>query len=611
MENVELLEPERLYKSQLKAKHNDGVCSFFEELTKESGVNIEENRVSVKQYKEACQKLEESKKALSKGKTLKTFMIVLIVLGGIFTVLGIVGFVVNVLGLAIGGLVGGIALLVTGIVVLAVVAKKKIKSAKQQIEIWTKKSEELYAICKSQMDPLNNLFEDSIPQQIMQKTTPLLQMDRFFSTTKMEQLVSKYGYVPYDSKDISVQGIQSGSILGNPWTFIKKLNTEIYEHTYEGTLTISWTTTVRSSNGGSSTVTHTQTLHAYVKKPAPRYWSDVTLVYGNEAAPHLHFTRKPSEINKFKDQDKIDHYVRSHEKELTKLANKAMKKGGTYTPLGNSEFELFFGGLDRDHEVEYRLLFTPLAQKSMLELLKSKEAYGDDFSFVKDGMINEIVANHAQNNVIFLGAEDFKGYDYDEMKARFIALNNEYFKSLYFTMAPLLCIPLYQQTKTREYIYQGTIPSNFTSYEHDIAANAIGSNQFAHEDTKTDVILRTEYIGKDGNADKIKVTAYSYDTKKHVEFVPVMGGDGHFHNVPVEWIEYIPLENEGFFAMEDSNESSRRLFSSKLDSNNFGKFLENNTEGNKMVFDRGIISYPINIESASLSVSALKQIMKK
>lgn len=611
MENNDLLEPERLYKSQLKAKHNDGVIAFFDELTKESGVDVELNRVTVKEYRNACRKLEESKKALSKAKSLKGFMITLIVLGGIGVLLGVVGIFVEVVPLIIGGFLAGATLLGVGISVLAAVAKRKIKNANSQISLWTKKSEELLATCEEQMAPLNELFEDSIPQQIMQKTTPLLQMDRYFSTAKLEQLVNNYGYEPYNSVDLSVLGIQSGSILGNPWTFIKKLNTEMYQHTYEGTLVITWTTTVRNSNGGTTTVTHTQTLHAYVTKPAPRYWSDVTLVYGNQAAPHLHFSREPSNINTFKDQDKIDRYVRSHEKDLTKLANKALKKGGTYTPLGNAEFELFFGGLDRDHEIEYRLLFTPLAQKSMLQLLKSKEAYGDDFTFIKNGMINEIVAKHAQNDAIFIGAADFKGYEYDDMRTRFINLNNEYFKSLYFSMAPLLCIPLYQQTKTREYIYQGTIRSNFTPYEHDVAANTIGTDCFEHEDTKTNVILKTEYAGRIGNGDRVKVTAYSYDTKKHIEYVPVMGRDGYRHNVPVEWIEYIPLERESYFAMEDSNEASRRTFVSKLDMNNFGNFLEKNTEGNTMIFDRGIVSYPINTESISQSVSALKEIMKK
>ena len=132
-----------------------------------------------------------------------------------------------------------------------------------------------------------------------------------------------------------------------------------------------------------------ETLRAYVNKPKPIYSTETYLVYGNEAANHLRFSRMPSCINSL-DEKGIEKYVRKHEKDLTKLSEKAQKNGGNYTPLGNSEFELFFGGLDRDNEVEYRLLFTPLAQKSMLQVLKSKVGYGDDFKFIKDKGLNVI-----------------------------------------------------------------------------------------------------------------------------------------------------------------------------------------------------------------------------
>ena len=49
------------------------------------------------------------------------------------------------------------------------------------------------------------------------------------------------------------------------------------------------------------------------------------------------------------------------------------------------------------------------------------------------------------------------------------------------------------------------------------------------------------------------MTAHSYDAIPRVTYVSVHGGDGHFHDVPVNWDEYIPLIQSGnFFVTEDN-----------------------------------------------------------
>jgi hypothetical protein len=55
-------------------------------------------------------------------------------------------------------------------------------------------------------------------------------------------------------------------------------------------------------------------------------------------------------------------------------------------------------------------------------------------------------------------------------------------------------------------------------------------------------------VGSQGQTDETCITAYSYDIEKRVDFVPVYGGDGYFHDVPVEWDEYLPLiANNNFY----------------------------------------------------------------
>ena len=67
--------------------------------------------------------------------------------------------------------------------------------------------------------------------------------------------------------------------------------------------------------------------------------------------------------------------------------------------MGNSEFEVLFGATNRNNEVQFRLLFTPLAQKQLLGLMKDKEiAFGDDFNFIKRNKINIIIPDHLKKN---------------------------------------------------------------------------------------------------------------------------------------------------------------------------------------------------------------------
>ena len=72
-------------------------------------------------------------------------------------------------------------------------------------------------------------------------------------------------------------------------------------------------------------------------------------------------------------------------------------------------------------------------------------------------------------------------------------------------------------------------------------ANQADYYQLVHEDSRTEAILKTEFIKAESTADIIGITAYSYETYDRVDFIPVLGGDGRIHAVPVPWIEYLPV----------------------------------------------------------------------
>ena len=57
-----------------------------------------------------------------------------------------------------------------------------------------------------------------------------------------------------------------------------------------------------------------------------------------------------------------------------------------FTAMTNDKFDVLFGATDRTNETEFRLLFTPLAQNSMINLIENAKPYGDDFYFVKENL---------------------------------------------------------------------------------------------------------------------------------------------------------------------------------------------------------------------------------
>ena len=71
----------------------------------------------------------------------------------------------------------------------------------------------------------------------------------------------------------------------------------------------------------------------------------------------------------------------------------------------------------------------------------------------------------------------------------------------------------------------------------------MGARQFAHPATATECILKTRLLGKTEEEDRVSVTALSFAAENRIDFVPVLGGDGKIHPVPVPWVEYIPVEN--------------------------------------------------------------------
>ncbi len=573
---VDMSEPLDSYKKQLKDMYHDECEKYFEELTKSAKISVEENDITCKKYDKSLVDLNKLKKDLNGTKTLKVTFIVIgiiaLVVGIILTALGVMKTPKNVLLLTFGIIIAVLGLL--SVILAIALTKGKIKMLKAKIAEIEKDVDKLLQEAYGQVASLNNSFDWNIPAKIVNRLNTVITLDNNFDVKKYQYLYEKYGLAASNDKTTSALTIQSGSILGNPFLLLKNLKQDWYTHTYTNSITIHWTTRERTRNG-TVTRNHSQVLTAEVDKPAVSYGTATYMIYGNDAAPDLSFSRKPSNADKMTDKQ-IAKKVSQDSKAFDKRARKELMDNDAttnYTKFGNEEFESLFGGTDRDNEVQFRLLFTPLAQRNLLKLIKSSDGYGDDFYFEKNKKINYIQSNHSQNFDYRTDPSKYVSHDYKIIKSNFMKYNEEFFKSIYFDLAPLMSIPLYQQNKSEDYIYKNNFNGNVTYYEDEVMANSFSKDLLAPAESNTLNILKTTYEKSIDGVDQVKVTAYGFKKISHVEHVAKFGGDGKMHTIPVTWYEFVPVSRDSLMAISNKDSSREEFIKMNNNSNTLGSCL--------------------------------------
>lgn len=409
------------------------------------------------------------------------------------------------------------------------------------------------------MEPLNSLYSWDVTVKLIEATVPRLAFDPFFTAKRLADLKRLYGWDDGFNDGKSIVFAQSGVINGNPFLFGEYLEMEWGTETYHGSLDISWTEFETDERGNRRRVTRHETLHASVTKPKPEYSRRKVLVYGNDAAPNLSFSRKPSG---FDDNDLFDGIRKRWRIGKLKRFSRNLKDESNFTMMSNHEFEAWFNAVDRDNEVEFRLLFTALAQTQMMALMKdTTTGFGDDFTFRKVRKINLVGARHLDDAEIDTDPKHFRHWDIDAARANFLRFNEKYFRDAYFALAPLLAIPLYQQTRPHEEIWKGVVDGNGASFwEHEAIANYYGEKRFAHPACITRNILKTRLASRADGVSEVEVVAHGFCGEKRIDREEVFGGDGKWHWVPVEWIEYLPVEKTtGMTVCESSSGRSAEL----------------------------------------------------
>ena len=526
-------EPLSDYVTYFKDHHERNVSEHFEQLVREAGVDEQANIKTIAELRE----LEASKnKQGNKRGWLRAARIACLIAA---SAAGLAAFSQGAFGLLWLIVVAAALVLIFATINPAVKAlNTKLEELERQC---TEKSQEAWA----QMYPLNELYQWDAARVLFQRTFPEVVLDEYFAKDRLGDLLETYGLSPKVNDGRSILLSQSGAINENPFVVARYLHHWIGSKTYFGSLYITWTEQVRDSQGNWQTVHRSQTLTASVVKPFPEYSNGTAVIYGHEAAPSLSFSRSPSGLSGLEDGVLNNWRKGNAVKKVEKKARRDLKSGnGNLTVMSNREFEALFKAVDRDNETEFRLLFTPLGQQEMVHLLNDKRVgYGDDFSFTKQGSINIVEPSHLAATRFDADPAMFKSNELAWAREFFNTYHNDFFRSFYFGLAPLLAVPVYREKRSGSLTAPHSETHESSFWEHEVMANYIGEDAFRHSESVTRNLLKVTANQNSKSTNTVSVTAFGYAGYQRFDEIPVLGGDGNVHLVTVPWVEYIPVQN--------------------------------------------------------------------
>lgn len=538
----DIYDPLTEYVNVFRDRFKEVAEATFAELAEEAQVDIEANH-------ETCRQVYATEAILSSVKTRIGWWTAWCVLLWLVVVGGIIAIVVLQQELEMQILVVIAVVVMVAIVYLLMRVHPRLKVLKSERDGLAATVAQLKKEAWEQMSPLNRLYDWDVLTRMMSKTVPRLEFDPYFTTQRLADLKKVYNWDDSFNAERSVIYSHSGLINGNPFVICRTRKMEMGSKIYYGSKTITWTTRERGSDGKYHTVRHSQVLTASVTAPYPEYFEKTRLIYGNTAAPDLIFYRKQSGLAGKEDSLSFKWKKRSLRKKARNLTN------SDFAMMTNEEFEVAFNTSNRNNNQQFSLLFTPLAQESMLKLLEDYEVgYGDDFDFEKHKMINTIIPNHMQELNLDMNPDQYRHFDYNKAKVDFYTINARYFRAIYFSLAPLLCVPMYQQIRPQHDIYGHDMQRRSAFWEHEALANFWGQDRFKHPSCITDCILKTTQSQSQSDNSTITVHAHGYRSEQRLTYISKWGGDGRSHSVPVYWDEYLPVTGIGSIYMKEDND---------------------------------------------------------
>ncbi len=510
------LEPSKYYKGGLETGHEQVIDEYVEELVRKSGIDVEGNKQTAKEIVKAKEDLEKIQKSLNKTSRWSTFLLVV----GIILAVAIIG------------------------IFILIYRSKKVKTKEKDLiskrDKQQKKVNELINKSREEIAPFMALLNDYMSTDLINKSAPFIKFNHVLSPEFLQRMIEQFKYeIDLDARHSSLV-IQSGTMRNNPFIIRQYLEQRMVPHIYTGSLVITWTETVRASDG-TRTVTRTQTLVAHYTEDEPVYSVCSELVYCNDACPKLSFSRSPTELYKMNEKQ-LAKYIANFEKEDNKKAAYAVKHGQSYTKMTNSKFEAYWNSKGRNDEVGYRLMFTPLAQTNITHLFSLDKPYGDDIYYTKKGMVNFVCSKHSQSMDYSGGTYNYSGDTFEEVEYKFKSYNSTFFRGMIFDFMPLISIPIFHQNISAPFLGSDKVLRNVTQYEAEVMANKMDTEQFKHPASDTDIIIEAKVVSKGNGYDNIEIIGRTFEAVPQVALVPTLGGDGEMHPVPVNYYIYEPLE---------------------------------------------------------------------
>ena len=530
---IDLTDPVAAFPA-LRDAHTQKVREYFEELVTQSGVNEIENERTVAELRTLEKTIADGKSSIRRLRAVQVLSLiaafVLIIIGatgkGALYALWIVAIVAPVVAFASTG-----------------PAVRRLKGDQVDLE---RRRDAKAAEAAAQMAPLNALHKWGVATALVHAVIPELRFSWFLRESAQRRLHTTFGLAAEFSDNRSMLALQSGTFRGNPFALTRYRHHWIGPFTYHGSLVINWTEHQRNSVGQLEKVHRSETLTATVSKPHPYFATKTTLIFGHHAVPGLYFSRSPSRLSGL-DEGTINDWRKERAvKKAERRARRATSRGTSgYTVVANTEFEALFNAHDRNDEVAFRTFFTALAQGSMLKLLNDNtQGFGDDFHFWKSGMLTLIEPAHIATTDITADPNTFASLSLAEARSRFIEFNVKYFRSIFFTFAPLWAVPLlHDEPPINSSTNAGASP-HCSTWEQEVLANHIGEIAFSHPASVTENLLRASANPRPDGTSTVNVTATGYAGAPRVDYVPVYGGDGNWHDVPVHWTEYTEVSRE-------------------------------------------------------------------
>ena len=527
----EILEPIKEYENY-KKQYLNLVQDAIERIKEKSNIDIASNHETIKNYNNACNK---TKLYLDKWYFFDNLFIALNIIAIVFGVLTLVGGVFLALHYTknIPLLYGIIFFFFFPVLAIATLLlnffeiKKIVKTHNDKKYEWEKVSQEYLKQAWLQMSDFNKLLEDTIPNKLFNQLGTVISLSNIYSGASEEYLL-KNCKLPKSLDDRTTIDIVAGSIAENPFVTYRERTVKWENYRYTASIVVNWVVPMRDAQGRIVPCERSQVLTGYIDAPIPVYSDSEQLVYANNAAPDLNFSGYNSYPPKGALRYKI--YINHNSKRIkTEYQNSIVL-------MSDMEFETLFSAVNRDNEDQFRILFTPLAQKNVIKYVKNRKDYFA-CSLIKRGKLNYL-SSYSFKWYKMYGDRCFKSYSYDETVQNFKQYCNDFFYYTYFSLVPLLNIPIYQQLKPNKEDINVDEKFNFSERQVEMLANLLDYKFLANNDCATKIISKIEFSQKCGAVDVVNIKGNGYRKSPRVTNVLVGCDDGNCYNVAVPWYEY-------------------------------------------------------------------------